>query len=87
MTSLINQAETERYVVCNADEAEPGTFKDRETMLRQPHKMLEGLAIAAAMIGTREIYIYIRGEYVNEVAVLNSAVEEAKGRNAPFGLG
>ena len=86
-TSLINQAETERYVVCNADEAEPGTFKDRETMLRQPHKMLEGLAIAAAMVGTREIYIYIRGEYVNEVAVLEAAVEEAKGKDAKGPLG
>ena len=85
-TSLINQAQTERYVVCNADEAEPGTFKDRETMLRQPHKMLEGLAIAAAMIGTREIYIYIRGEYVNEVAVLNAAVEEAKGPLGDFNV-
>jgi len=48
--------------------------------------MLEGLAIAAALIGTREIYIYIRGEYVNEVAVLNAAVEEAKGPLGDFNV-
>ena len=75
--ALRSQAEAERYVICNADEAEPGTFKDRETILRQPHKMLEGLAIAAAMIGTSEIYIYIRGEYGNEYDSINRAIEEA----------
>ena len=82
--ALRSQAETERYVVCNADEAEPGTFKDRETILRQPHKMLEGLAIAAAMIETSEIYIYIRGEYGNEYATINRAIEEAKVQLSDF---
>ena len=77
-TSVRQQVEKERYVICNADEAEPGTFKDRETMLRQPHKMLEGLAIAAHVIETNQIYIYIRGEYVNEYASLMKAIEEAK---------
>ncbi len=77
-TSVRSQSETQRYVICNADEAEPGTFKDRETILRQPHKMLEGLAIAAAMIETNEIYIYIRGEYGNEYASINRAIEEAR---------
>jgi len=82
--ALRSQTETERYVICNADEAEPGTFKDRETILRQPHKMLEGLAIAAAMIETSEIYIYIRGEYGNEYASINRAIEEAKVQLADF---
>src|SRR5690606_3999229 len=45
--SVKSQAETERYVICNADEGEPGTFKDRECMLRRPHRVLEGLAITA----------------------------------------
>lgn len=85
-TALTGQAQTERYVVCNADEAEPGTFKDRETMLRQPHKMLEGLAIAAALIGTREIYIYIRGEYVNEVVALENAIDQASDQLSDFNL-
>ena len=44
--AVLSQAVTERYVICNADEGEPGTFKDREIVLRQPHKMLEGLATA-----------------------------------------
>ncbi len=82
--ALRSQNETERYVICNADEAEPGTFKDRETILRQPHKMLEGLAIAAAMIETSEIYIYIRGEYGNEYDSINRAIEEAQTQLAQF---
>lgn len=82
--ALRSQVETERYVVCNADEAEPGTFKDRETILRQPHKMLEGLAIAAAMIETTEIYIYIRGEYGNEYESINRAIEEARVQLSDF---
>ena len=65
-------------MICNADEAEPGTFKDRETILRQAHKVLEGLAIAAEAIGTKSIYIYIRGEYTNEYRALEKAVAEAK---------
>jgi len=77
-TSVRSQEEIERYVICNADEAEPGTFKDRETILRQPHKMLEGLAIAAATIGTKSIYIYIRGEYTNEYRALQAAIVEVK---------
>ena len=57
------EAEPVRYLVCNADEAEPGTFKDREVMLRRPHRVLEGLAIAAFVTGAREIYVYVRGEF------------------------
>lgn len=77
-TSVCGQSEAERYVICNADEAEPGTFKDRETILRQPHKILEGLAIAAHVIKTKHIYIYIRGEYTNEYRSLAAAIEEVK---------
>lgn len=77
-TAVNSQPETERYVICNADEAEPGTFKDRETILRQPHKMLEGLAIAATVIQTSEIYIYIRGEYGHEFDSINRAIKEAE---------
>lgn len=72
------QDEKERYVVCNADEAEPGTFKDREIMLRQPHLMLEGLAIAAHATESKDIYIYIRGEFTSERRRIEQALEEAK---------
>jgi NADH:ubiquinone oxidoreductase subunit F (NADH-binding) len=72
------QAETERYVVCNADESEPGTFKDRDLMRLRPHLLLEGLAIAARAAETTEIYIYIRGEFVAEQRALEAAIAEVK---------
>ncbi len=75
--SVANQPETVRYVVCNADESEPGTFKDREVILRQPHKLLEGLCIAATAVGAKDIFIYIRGEFTNEIKVLRAAVAES----------
>ena len=77
-SSLRSQTETERYVVCNADEGEPGTFKDREILLRQPHEMLEGLAVAAWAVEARDVYIYIRGEFGNERRALERALDEAK---------
>ena len=83
-TSVRQQTETERYVVCNADEGEPGTFKDREIVLRQPHKMIEGLAIAAWVVEASDIYIYIRGEFTNEVRSLRKAVAEAESKIAPI---
>jgi NADH:ubiquinone oxidoreductase subunit F (NADH-binding) len=75
--SVREQAQTERYVVCNADEAEPGTFKDRELMLRRPHLVLEGLAIAAEVIGAKDIYIYVRGAFGGCRESLEAALEAA----------
>ncbi|MDH3492412.1 MAG: SLBB domain-containing protein [Acidobacteriota bacterium] len=80
-----SQKETERYVVCNADEAEPGTFKDREVMLRQPHLMLEGLAIAAHAVEAKDVYIYIRGEFTAERRRVEQAIEEAGDTISGFG--
>lgn len=57
------QASTPRYIVLNADEGEPGTFKDREVMLRRPDVVLEGLAIAAFALGVDDVYLYLRGEF------------------------
>lgn len=74
---VAQQGETERYVVVNADESEPGTFKDREIMLRRPHLMLEGLAIAARTVGATAVYIYVRGEFPEERASLERAQAEA----------
>ena len=74
--SVRDQPERERYVVCNADESEPGTFKDREVILRQCHKMLEGLAIAASVVEAQDIYVYIRGEYTNEIRAVEQALAE-----------
>jgi len=53
----------EKYVICNADEGEPGTFKDREILSSVPHKVLTGMAVCARIIGSKKGYIYLRGEY------------------------
>ena len=66
------------YLVINADESEPGTFKDREIMLRVPFRFLEGCLIAAHAIESKHIFVYIRGEYEAEFEVLVSALEQMK---------
>jgi NADH-quinone oxidoreductase subunit F len=65
------------FLVCNADESEPGTFKDREIMRWTPHQLIEGCAIAAYAIGAERIYCYIRGEFTEPWRVMTQAVEEA----------
>jgi NADH-quinone oxidoreductase subunit F len=64
------------YLTVNADESEPGTFKDREIMLRVPHRLIEGCLIAAHAIASRHVFIYIRGEYSTEYDVLEAARAE-----------
>jgi len=66
------------YVVANADESEPGSFKDRELMRRVPHRFIEGCLIAAHAIGARHVFIYIRGEYAAEYEVLKRAADEVR---------
>ena len=65
------------YLVCNADESEPGTFKDREIMRWTPHALIEGCAIASYAIGAERCYIYIRGEFTEPWRIMSAAVEEA----------
>jgi NADH-quinone oxidoreductase subunit F len=67
-----------KYIVCNADEAEPGTFKDRIMMEHMPHRVLEGIIIAAYAIGASKGYMYIRGEYIASYEVMAYALEEAR---------
>ncbi|MDE3117687.1 MAG: NADH-quinone oxidoreductase subunit NuoF [Nitrospirota bacterium] len=67
-----------KYLCCNADESEPGTFKDRQLMERDPHQVLEGIAIACYAIGAETAYIYIRGEFVLGSKILDQAVTEAR---------
>ena len=59
----MEQPEPEKYVICNADEGEPGTFKDREILSKVPRKVLAGMAICGKVIGAKKGYIYLRGEY------------------------
>ncbi|MHC4829204.1 MAG: NADH-ubiquinone oxidoreductase-F iron-sulfur binding region domain-containing protein [Planctomycetota bacterium] len=73
--SLLTQTEKKRYVVLNADEGEPHTFKDREVMIRRPDLVIEGLAIAAHTIGAKEVYLYLRGEFGAPRRALLKALE------------
>jgi NADH-quinone oxidoreductase subunit F len=67
----------QKYIVCNADESEPGTFKDRVLLLDDPHRLIEGMCIAAYAIGASKGYIYLRGEYPYILPVLETALTEA----------
>src|SRR5688572_30896696 len=73
---------TPKYICCNADESEPGTFKDHLLMERNPHLMFEGCLIACHAIGAKVAYIYIRGEFFHVQEVLEA--ELAKARAAGF---
>jgi NADH-quinone oxidoreductase subunit F len=66
------------YLVANADESEPGTFKDREIMDRLPHMFVEGIVIASHAIGASAAFVYIRGEYLAEFEVLRATLEQAR---------
>ncbi len=76
--AIRQQAETDRYVVLNADEGEPGTFKDREVILRRPHLVIEGLAIAAQCLEAQNVYAYVRGEFGRVRAALEDALQAAR---------
>ena len=76
--SVRGQSDPKRYVVLNADEGEPGTFKDREVLLRRPDKVLEGLAIAAWVVGATEVYCYLRGEFEAPWQVLQKAIDDVE---------
>lgn len=66
------------YLICNADESEPGTFKDRQIIYKDPHQLLEGMAIASYANDVRLAYIYIRGEFVKGASILENALAEAR---------
>jgi len=76
--SFLPKGQMDKYLVCNADESEPGTFKDRELMQKNPHLLIEGMVIAAHAVGANRAFIYIRGEYEHPADVLEAAVAEAK---------
>ncbi len=75
--SFIPKIKTQKYVVCNADEGEPGTFKDREIINKNPHAIIEGMIIAGYAIDATKGYIYIRGEFSKEARILEKTVYEA----------
>lgn len=73
-------SELPKYLVCNADESEPGTFKDRELIMRDPHQLLEGILLASFAIGCRTAFIYIRGEFMAGARILEQAISDAAAR-------
>jgi NADH-quinone oxidoreductase subunit F len=73
----LNAEADQKYVICNADESEPGTFKDRILLLDDPHSTIEGMCIAAHAIGATKGYLYVRAEYPYIVPVLENALDEA----------
>ncbi len=77
---FLPHGEIQKYLCCNADESEPGTFKDRELIHGNPHQLIEGILIAAYAAGVTHSFVYIRGEYEEEADILDAAVTEAYSR-------
>jgi NADH-quinone oxidoreductase subunit F len=76
--SFLPKGSMDKYLVCNADESEPGTFKDRELMQKNPHMLIEGIVIASYAAGANRSFIYVRGEYVLQADILEAALAEAR---------
>jgi NADH-quinone oxidoreductase subunit F len=75
--SFLPRGDMDKYLCCNADESEPGAFKDRELLQKNPHQLIEGIIIAARAAGANRCFIYIRGEYGLQGDILDKAVDEA----------
>src|SRR5712671_5429511 len=69
------------YLICNADESEPGTFKDRQIIHKDPHQLIEGMVLACYANDVHLAYIYIRGEFVEGAKILDRALAEARAKN------
>ena len=77
-SSAYASEEETKYLVCNADEGEPGTYKDRVIMEGDPHTVIEGILIGAYAVGAKECFIYVRGEYERSIKLLREAVKSAE---------
>src|ERR671926_246766 len=75
---FLPKGDMDKFLVCNADESEPGTFKDRELMQKNPHLLIEGVIISAWAAGANRSFIYIRGEYDHQADILDAALAEAR---------
>lgn len=75
--SFLPKGDVTRYLCCNADESEPGAFKDRELIHKNPHQLIEGIVIASYAAGINKAFVYIRGEYEEEAVILQRAIDEA----------
>ncbi|MCA9212634.1 MAG: NAD(P)H-dependent oxidoreductase subunit E [Planctomycetales bacterium] len=75
---VVNAAGDEKYVICNADESEPGTFKDRDILLAAPHLVVEGMILGALVVGAKKGWIYIRHEYYEQIERCRQEIQTAK---------
>lgn len=78
MSIVASKNNKEKYIICNADEGEPGTFKDRELLHKSPLKVIEGMLIAAYAVGATKGYLYVRGEYTNLKEIITTALLEMR---------
>lgn len=78
MESVLKAGDFPKYLVCNADEGEPGNFKDKYLMEKDPHQLIEGMITAAFCVGASKGYIYIRGEYDESTKIIGAALEQAR---------
>ncbi|MCK9423034.1 MAG: 4Fe-4S binding protein [Bacteroidales bacterium] len=74
----LNTGSDQKYLICNADESDPGAFMDRTLLEGDPHRVIEGIAIAAYAIGANKAYIYLRSEYKQSLSILQNALQQAK---------
>lgn len=74
---LDTRSNNPRYLVCNADESEPGTFKDRYILDKIPHLLVEGLIVSSFALGVHTTFVYVRGEFKQQIGILNKAIREA----------
>ena len=72
------KSDNPRYLICNADESEPGTFKDRYLLMNIPHRLIEGMICSAYALGANTAYIYVRGEFKQVIGILNEAIKETR---------
>jgi len=81
LMALAKEIPHPKYIICNADEGEPGNFKDRYILENDPHQVIEGMLIAAYMTNAKSGYIYIRGEYSIQIDIMRNAIKQANERN------
>jgi NADH:ubiquinone oxidoreductase subunit F (NADH-binding)/NADH:ubiquinone oxidoreductase subunit E len=77
---VLSETKDEKYIVCNGDESEPSTFKDRELLLRMPHLVLEGMVLAGFVTGAKRGIVYIRHEYPEQIAAVEAAIADARAK-------
>ncbi|MCK5811585.1 MAG: SLBB domain-containing protein [Clostridiales bacterium] len=78
MEAVLKAYGSPKYIICNADEGEPGNFKDRYLMEKDPHQIIEGIIICAYATDIKHGYIFIRGEYINAINIMRKALEQAR---------